>query len=136
MEASKVEERESPVYSKTKKRAIRRMALAEGGSMKIHKKNNRSHGRLRRRVCFTPGVEAQESTLASGGRQVYTASWRSGMAERIGDYLVRTGAMQQSQVESVIAAQKAGDSRTFGELAVALGFASRAAVDACAASRS
>ena len=57
------------------------------------------------------------------------------MAERIGDYLVRTGAMQQSQVESVIAAQKAGDSRTFGELAVALGFASRAAVDAYAASR-
>jgi hypothetical protein len=58
------------------------------------------------------------------------------MAERIGDYLVRTGAMQQSQVESVIAAQKAGDSRAFGELAVALGFASRAAVDTYAASRS
>ena len=56
------------------------------------------------------------------------------MAERIGDYLVRTGAMQQSQVDSVIAAQKAGDSRTFGEIAVALGFASRAAVDAYASS--
>jgi len=58
------------------------------------------------------------------------------MAERIGDYLVRTGAMQKSQVESVIAAQKAGDSRTFGELAVALGLVSRAAVDTYAASRS
>jgi hypothetical protein len=56
------------------------------------------------------------------------------MAERIGDYLVRTGAMQQSQVDSVIAAQKAGDSRSFGEIAVALGFAARAAVDAYAAS--
>jgi hypothetical protein len=56
------------------------------------------------------------------------------VAERIGDFLVRTGAMQKSQVDSVIAAQKAGDSRTFGEIAVALGFAARAAVDAYAAS--
>jgi hypothetical protein len=72
-------------------------------------------------------LEADRSILPSGDQ---------GMAERIGDYLVRTGAMQQSQVDSVIAAQKAGDSRTFGEIAVALGFASRAAVDAFAASRS
>jgi len=52
------------------------------------------------------------------------------MAERIGDFLVRTGSMQQKQVEAVIAAQKAGDARTFGDIAVALGFATRAAVDA------
>ena len=52
------------------------------------------------------------------------------MAERIGDYLVGTGAMQQSQVDDVVAAQKAGDTRTFGEIAVSLGFVSRAAVDA------
>jgi hypothetical protein len=58
------------------------------------------------------------------------------MAERIGDFLVRTGVMQKSQVDSVIAAQKAGDSRAFGEIAVALGFATRAAVDAYAASHS
>jgi hypothetical protein len=57
------------------------------------------------------------------------------MAERIGDFLVRTGAMQQQQVEAVIAAQKAGDTRTFGDIAVALGFATRAAVDSFAASR-
>jgi alkylated DNA nucleotide flippase Atl1 len=57
------------------------------------------------------------------------------MAERIGDYLVRTGAMQQSQVESVIAAQKAGDTRTFGDLAVALGFTTKAAVDGFTAAR-
>lgn len=56
-----------------------------------------------------------------------------GMAERIGDYLVRTGAMKPAQVEQVIAAQKAGDSRNFGEIAVALGFTTRAAVDAWAA---
>jgi hypothetical protein len=57
------------------------------------------------------------------------------MAERIGDYLVRTGAMKQQQVEAVIAAQKAGDSRTFGEVAVALGFTTKAAVDGFAAAR-
>ncbi len=57
------------------------------------------------------------------------------MAERIGDYLVRTGAMTQAQVESVIAAQKGGDSRTFGEIAVAMGLASRSAVDAYAQSK-
>jgi len=57
------------------------------------------------------------------------------MAERIGDFLVRRGAMQQSQVEAVIAAQKAGDSRTFCDIAVARGFTTRAAVDAFAASR-
>jgi hypothetical protein len=57
------------------------------------------------------------------------------MAERIGDFLVRTGAMQQAQVEMVIAAQKAGDSRTFGEIAIARGFATRAAVGGFAASR-
>ena len=51
------------------------------------------------------------------------------MAERIGDFLVRTGAMQQAQVESVLAAQKGGDKRTFGEIAVALGFTTKAVVD-------
>jgi hypothetical protein len=57
------------------------------------------------------------------------------MAERIGDFLVRTGAMQQQQVEAVIAAQKAGDKRTFGDIAVALGFTTKAAVDGFSASR-
>jgi hypothetical protein len=52
MKASRVEEGETkPVYSKTKEQAIRvrrtRMAFAEGGSMKIHKENNRLPGRLR-----------------------------------------------------------------------------------------
>jgi hypothetical protein len=95
--------------------------------MKIHKENNRSRERLRaappRRRPLRPG--ADRSILLPGDY---------GMAERIGDYLVRTGAMQKSQVDSVIAAQKAGDKRTFGEIAVALGFASKAAVDAFAAS--
>ena len=57
------------------------------------------------------------------------------MAERIGDFLVRTGAMQQPQVEAVIAAQKAGDARTFGEIAIALGYAKPDAVAAYEASK-
>lgn len=57
------------------------------------------------------------------------------MAERIGDYLVRTGVMQQAQVDAVITAQKSGDARTFGEIAISLGYATREAVDAFGASK-
>jgi hypothetical protein len=51
------------------------------------------------------------------------------MAERMGDYLVRTGVMTQSQVEDVLRAQKAGDKRTFGEIATGLGYATKEAID-------
>jgi hypothetical protein len=47
----------------------------------------------------------------------------------MGDYLVRTGAMTQSQLEDVLRAQKAGDKRTFGEIATGLGYATKAAID-------
>jgi hypothetical protein len=57
------------------------------------------------------------------------------MAERIGDYLVRTGKLSQAQVEQVIRAQKAGDGRTFGEIAVGLGFVDKSAVDSFLASQ-
>jgi hypothetical protein len=57
------------------------------------------------------------------------------MAERIGDFLVRTNAMQQVQVDEVLRAQKAGDTRSFGEIAMALGFVSKAALDAFATSK-
>jgi hypothetical protein len=57
------------------------------------------------------------------------------MAERIGDYLVRTKAMQQAHVDEVLRAQKAGDTRSFGDIAVALGFVSKSALDAFAASK-
>lgn len=56
------------------------------------------------------------------------------MAERIGDFLVRTKAMQQSQVDAVIRAQKDGDKRTFGDIAVALGFVTQAALETFRAS--
>ena len=57
------------------------------------------------------------------------------MAERIGDFLVRTGVMQQAHVDAVIAAQKSGDKRTFGEIAIGLGYATIEAVNAFGASK-
>jgi hypothetical protein len=52
------------------------------------------------------------------------------MAERIGDYLVRTKALQPSQADEVVRAQKGGDKRSFGQIAVSLGFVAQGAVDA------
>ena len=44
------------------------------------------------------------------------------MPERIGDYMIRTGAMNQSQVDEVVRAKTTGDTRHFGDIAVSLGF--------------
>jgi hypothetical protein len=44
------------------------------------------------------------------------------MAERIGDFFVNLGVMSAKQVENVIAIQRSGDTRSFGEIAVAFGF--------------
>jgi hypothetical protein len=44
------------------------------------------------------------------------------MTERIGDFLVRIGAMKSEQVEEVLRLQKAGDKRRFGEIAIELGY--------------
>ncbi len=44
------------------------------------------------------------------------------MAERIGDGLVRIGAMTEEQREQVLKMQEEGDSRLFGEIAVELSF--------------
>jgi hypothetical protein len=52
------------------------------------------------------------------------------MAERIGDYMIRTGTMTQAQVDGVIHAQKTGDKRSFGQIAVSMGIISQANVDA------
>lgn len=52
------------------------------------------------------------------------------MVERIGDYMLRTGAMSQAQVEVVIHAQKTGDKRAFGEIAMSLGYITDAQVRA------
>ena len=42
------------------------------------------------------------------------------MGDRIGDNLVRIGAMTQEQVDDVLQRQKDGDSRLFGEIAIEL----------------
>lgn len=42
--------------------------------------------------------------------------------QKIGDFLISIGAMQAWQVDDVLLAQKSGDSRMFGELAIALGY--------------
>ncbi len=44
------------------------------------------------------------------------------MADRIGDFLVRIGAMNPEQVAEVLRKQKAGDKRMFGEIALQLGY--------------
>ena len=41
-------------------------------------------------------------------------------AEKIGDNLVKIGAMTQEQVDDVLQRQKDGDSRLFGEIAIEL----------------
>ncbi len=51
------------------------------------------------------------------------------MAERIGDFLVRIGAMTQTQVEEVIKAQDVDEElRMFGEIAIEKGFIDDAAL--------
>jgi len=44
------------------------------------------------------------------------------MVERIGDGLVRIGAMSEEQRDSVLKMQDDGDERMFGEIAIDLGF--------------
>jgi hypothetical protein len=44
------------------------------------------------------------------------------MADKIGDNLVRIGAMTQEQVDEVLARQEAGDERLFGEIAIELNY--------------
>ncbi len=44
------------------------------------------------------------------------------MADRIGDFLVRIGAMTPEQVAEVLRRQKGGDTRMFGEIALKLGY--------------
>ena len=44
------------------------------------------------------------------------------MEERIGEALVRIGAMKSYQVEDVLRLQAGGDRRMFGEIAIELGY--------------
>lgn len=44
------------------------------------------------------------------------------MTEKIGEFLIRIGVMESYQVEEVLRAQRAGDNRLFGEIAIEFGF--------------
>ena len=44
------------------------------------------------------------------------------MPNRIGDFLVKIGAMKPEQVTHVLRLQEGGDSRIFGEIALGLGY--------------
>ena len=46
------------------------------------------------------------------------------MTDRIGDFLVKIGAMKPGQLENVLRVQKAGDKRRFGEIAIELHYIS------------
>jgi len=70
----------------------------------------------------------------SDGVPDYNVREDPGMAVRMGDFLVRTKAMQQSHVEAVLRAQKDGDKRSFGEIAVAFSYVTQAALDTYRAS--
>jgi hypothetical protein len=55
--------------------------------------------------------------------------------EKIGEALVRIGAMQSYQVEDVLRVQKEGDSRLFGEIAIELGYIDDEAISRYLSSR-
>jgi hypothetical protein len=55
--------------------------------------------------------------------------------ERIGEALVRIGAMTPEQVEEVLKLQKDGDGRLFGEIAIEQGFLNDKAIKAYLDSR-
>jgi len=48
--------------------------------------------------------------------------------DKVGGNLVRIGVMQPWQVDKVLLAQRSGDARRFGEIAIELGYVSDAAL--------
>ncbi len=57
------------------------------------------------------------------------------MEEKIGEALVRIGAMKPYQVEDVLRVQKEGDGRLFGEIAIELGYIDDEAISRYLSSR-
>ena len=54
------------------------------------------------------------------------------MAERIGEFFIRIGAMSSEQVAEVLKLQGLGDKRTFGGVALSLGYVDAYALKAYA----
>lgn len=57
-------------------------------------------------------------------------------ADKIGGFLVEIGAMKDWQVDHILHAQRAGDRRVFGEIAIALGYVDDTAIQRYLESRS
>ena len=49
--------------------------------------------------------------------------------EKIGEGLIRIGAISKEQVKEILKLQKEGDDRLFGEIAIALGYINDKAID-------
>jgi hypothetical protein len=64
------------------------------------------------------------------GGQQDTPERLCSMTEKIGEALVRIGAMTPGQVEQVLKLQRAGDKRLFGEIAIEQGFINDQAIKA------
>lgn len=74
-------------------------------------------------ALYPPQVPQKRSVVAVGVnlhlcQAVPSKGWA--MANRIGEFLVRIGKMTPDQVEQVLQLQGKGDSRSFGEIALAL----------------
>jgi len=44
------------------------------------------------------------------------------MTGKVGEFLIRSGIMKEYQVDDVLRAQKTGDNRLFGEIAIEFGY--------------
>jgi len=74
--------------------------------------------------CFAPLIRPSRflTDANSGMYYVYRCAQEEIMADRIGDFLVRIGAMTPEQVKAVIHLQELGNNQRFGEIALALGY--------------
>ncbi len=57
------------------------------------------------------------------------------VSERIGDFLVRIGALNATQKEAVLLEQQKQPDRLFGEIAISMGYIDERAIDAYLQSR-
>ena len=55
-------------------------------------------------------------------KEAWKARKKENNVEKIGEFLVRIGVMTEEQVQEVLQAQKADDTRLFGEIAIEFGF--------------
>ena len=90
----------------------------------------------KKRKARLEGKLALRMEIGHAGLQNFSPGFEGGnMAERIGDFLMRIGAITATQVDEVLAIQKGGDSRPFGVIAVELGYVDESAIEKFAAAQ-